>query len=118
MTRGARAAAIAVACFASGAGTSPLAVPIDGYVITQRITSEREPAPFTMVIKVAQGHVRIDLPQAPGTGAPSAYMVLRDDGKVSLVIPAQRGVVITDAATMAGGAPAMNAMASSEVTDV
>jgi hypothetical protein len=90
---------------------------LDGYIVTQRITMDSPQAmSMTMRIKVAQGHVRLELDSPELAQMGSMYMLTRDDGRITTVMPSQ-GMAVTMDASMIGG-QGMGAMALPTISDV
>ena len=79
---------------------------LDGYVVTQRITSSDSNEPITMRIKVAQGRVRVELDSPQMAQMGGMHMLLRDDGRLTAVM-AQAGMAIIMDASMLGSAQGM-----------
>jgi hypothetical protein len=118
ITRRAAILASAIALVAA----APAPVRIDGYVVTQRITSGSEPA-INLKIKVAQGKVRVEMSGGPQGGMPEGmFMLLNPDGKVTAVMPTQGMAVMIDAGQMASGGlgdmARMMGMGEPSVTDI
>ncbi|HEX9692992.1 MAG TPA: DUF4412 domain-containing protein [Gemmatimonadales bacterium] len=115
-----RRAAILASAFALIAA-APAPARIDGYVVTQRITSGSEPA-VTLKIKVAQGKVRVEMSGGPQGGMPEGmFMLLNPDGKVTAVMPTQGMAMMMDAGQLSGGmgdVMRMMGMAEPSVSDV
>jgi hypothetical protein len=112
------AAVLAGGVAASGFTAARPARPVEGYVVTQRVTTAGETQPGTMRIKTAQGKIRIEVEGIDANMPAGVYMLLRDDGRMSVVMPAEKRVMVMDLAAMTSGAGALGGMGAMEFKDV
>lgn len=104
------AATVVGASMALAGAVAPADSAIEGYVLTQRITSANEPT-MTLKVKVAQGRVRVEMQGGPQGAMPEGvFMLLRDDGKVSVVMPSEGMALQMDAQQLSGGMQSMMSM--------
>ncbi len=110
----------ALALLGAAPATAPAPAPraLDGYMVTQRITSEGDLVmSMTMRIKVAQGRIRLeldspDMPQQTG----GMYMLMRDDGRITAVVASQGMAVTMDPSMITG--QMMGTFAPPTISDV
>lgn len=102
MTAGAAAGIAAVLALALPAG--PARDAVDGYVVTQRVTTNAGTPSGTVRIKIASGRVRLEFEGVQQQGVPEGvYFILRDDGRTMIVVPGQKSVMLMDANALANG---------------
>jgi len=83
---------------------------VDGYVITMKVTSEEGATNGTITAKIAGGQVRMELDgmtQGPQAFIGDGYVLLREDGRLAVVLPDMRQVMVIDASTLASGMSAI-----------
>ncbi|MFQ6045843.1 MAG: hypothetical protein ACE5PT_05695 [Gemmatimonadales bacterium] len=79
------------------AAQEPLPEAVDGHVVTQRVTAEDGTVRGTLTIRIAQGHVRLEM---EGLGFENMdpdfrsgmYVLIRRNDRPRVVIPSERGV--------------------------
>ena len=120
MMRFSARALLALVPLAALPATAPLPRALDGYTVTQRITSDMPQAvPLTARVKVAQGRVRVDVESAELAQLGGMYMLLADSGKI-ITVMAQMGMAMKmDASVFASsGVGGMGAGVSPTISDV
>lgn len=116
-----RATLVATIAIAAGAAAfAPVAPPraVEGYVVTQRITTNGSKDTGTVRLKLLPGRVRIEMEGVQAEIPAGVFMLMRDDGRLSVVMPSERRVMVMDIAALTSGAEAMGGMGSMEFKDV